>query len=60
MKRYLRESMEGYVKVKTLNYTQPLLLGLSNPILNLLGIKQVESKLSAIVLALLGFIAKYC
>lgn len=57
MKRYLREAWKDISKGENLELYATIATSLVITILNLLGIKQVESKLSAIVLALLGFIA---
>ncbi|MFN6214902.1 MAG: hypothetical protein ACK4YL_10940 [Microcystis sp.] len=57
MRRYLREAWEDISKGENLELYATITTSLVITILNLLGIKEVESKLSAIVLALLGFIA---
>lgn len=57
MKRYLREAWKDISKGENLELYATITTSLVITILNLLGIKEVESKLSAIVLALLGFIA---
>lgn len=57
MRRYLREAWEDISKGENLELYATITTSLVITILNLLGIKKVESKLSAIVLALLGFIA---
>ena len=57
MRRYLREAWEDISKGENLELYTIIAISLGITILNLLGIKEVESKLSAIVLALLGFIA---
>ncbi len=57
MRRYLREAWKDISKGENLELYATITTSLVITILNLLGIKEVESKLSAIVLALLGFIA---
>jgi hypothetical protein len=57
MKRYLGEARKDILKGENLELYTTIVISLGITILNLLGIKEVESKLSAIVLALLGFIA---
>jgi hypothetical protein len=57
MRRYLREAWNDILKGENLELYTIIAISLGITILNLLGIKEVESKLSAIVLALLGFIA---
>ncbi|TRU44143.1 MAG: hypothetical protein EWV91_17055 [Microcystis aeruginosa Ma_QC_Ca_00000000_S207] len=57
MRRYLREAWNDILKGENLELYTTIAISLGITILNLLGIKEVESKLSAIVLALLGFIA---
>jgi hypothetical protein len=54
---YLREARKDILKGENLELYTTIVISLGITILNLLGIKEVESKLSAIVLALLGFIA---
>ena len=54
---YLKEARKDILKGENLELYTTIVISLGITILNLLGIKEVESKLSAIVLALLGFIA---